>query len=181
MMKEVEVPEGVEVELNNRAVKVNGPKGELVKSFDDPRFNRSVEIKKDGKVVITSNEKRKNKAFVGTLASNIRNMIIGVTVGFRYTMKIYYSHFPMTITVKDNEVQIRNFLGEKGARTAKVVGKSEVKAEKDQITVNGISIEDVGQTCANIEQACKLSKRDRRIFLDGIYLSARHLQNGEEL
>ncbi|MCX6819027.1 MAG: 50S ribosomal protein L6 [Candidatus Aenigmarchaeota archaeon] len=181
--KKVVIPEKVEIKLEERRVIVKGPKGELSKDFDDPRFNKSVIIeKKDNEFKIgTESEKRKIKAFVGTIAAHVRKMITGVTVGFRYTMKIVFLHFPMSLTVKDSEFHIRNFLGEKGARIAKVVGKTEVKVDKDIITLTGINSEEVGQTAANIERACKLSKRDKRIFQDGIYLSGKFLQTGEEI
>ena len=100
---------------------------------------------------------------------------------FKYTMKIFYSHFPMSVSVKDNEVHVRNFLGEKGARIAKIAGNTEMKVEKDIISLVGINLEDVGQTAANIERTCKLSKKDKRVFQDGIYMSGKFLQTGEEL
>ncbi len=181
--RNIEMPPEVSVTISGMKVKVSGPKGELTKSFDDPRLNRMVAVEKsDNSVVVkTSSQKRKMKAVAGTIAKHIKNMALGVTTGYKYTMKILYTHFPINVTVKDKEVQIRNFFGEKGARVAKVVGKVDVKIDKDEITLTGINIEDVGQTAANIEQACRLSGRDRRIFQDGIYITGRFLQSGEKL
>jgi large subunit ribosomal protein L6 len=87
----------------------------------------------------------------------------------------------MSLTVKDGKVEIKNFLGEKGARIAKIVGDTSVKIVKEELTLEAINIEDIGQTCANIEKACKLTKKDRRIFQDGVYLTGRFLQNGEKI
>ena len=181
--RNIEMPPEAGVTISGMKVKVSGPKGELTKSFDDPRLNKMIVMEKsDNSVVVkTSSEKRKMKAVVGTIAKHIKNMALGVTTGYKYTMKILYTHFPINITVKDKEVQIRNFFGEKGARVAKVVGKVDVKIDKDEITLTGINIEDVGQTAANIEQACRLSGRDRRIFQDGIYITGRFLQSGEKI
>lgn len=183
MEKIVVIPEKVEISVEDKRVIVKGPKGELSKDFDDPRFNKEMVIeKKDNEILIkTENKNRKIKSMVGTVSAHITNMITGVTIGFSYTMKIFYSHFPMSVSVKDNEIHVRNFLGEKGARIASIKGKTEVKVDKDMITLNGINIEDVGQTAANIENICKISKRDRRIFQDGIYLSGKFLQNGEAI
>jgi len=36
--------------------------------------------------------------------------------------------------------------------------------------VKGVSLEDVGQTAANVEQATKIKRKDQRIFLDGVYI-----------
>lgn len=183
MMKEIEIPEGVNVEIKEKEVKVSGQKGEITKDFNDPRFNKLITIEKsDGKVIVKSaSDKRKIKAFTGTITSIIKNLILGVSIGFKVTMKVFYSHFPMNITTKDNEVHIKNFLGEKGARIAKVIGKTEIKVEKDTLTLTGTDLEKLGQTASNIEQVCKLSKRDRRIFNDGVYLTGRYLQTGEEI
>jgi large subunit ribosomal protein L6 len=134
----------------------------------------------DNEILIkTGFDKRKIKALVGTIYSHIKNMILGVTIGFRYEMKIIYTHFPVSVSVKDDKIDIRNFLGEKETRTTKIVGKTDVKIEKDIVVLTGNNIEDVSQTAANIERACKLSKRDRRIFTDGIYISGKYLQTGE--
>ena len=48
----------------------------------------------------------------------------------------------------------------------------EVKNKVDVI-VTGADIEKVGQTAANIERACRIRKRDRRVFQDGIYIVAK--------
>jgi large subunit ribosomal protein L6 len=182
MEKKIAIPKDIVVEIDNMRITVKGPKGELSKDFDSPLFNRMISIEKNAEILINSNsDNRKIRAMVGTIYSHINNMILGVTIGFRYKMKVFYSHFPMSITVRDGSVEIRNFLGEKGARTAKIVGDTAVNVLKDELLLEGVDIEEIGQTCANIEQACKLNKRDRRIFKDGIYLSGRFLQNGEKI
>ena len=52
--------------------------------------------------------------------------------------------------------------------------KVEVKGK--DIIVSGINLEDVSQTAANIEQATRLTGRDRRIFYDGIYVYEKGLK-----
>lgn len=181
--KKIKIPDNVEIEINKMTVSVKGEKGSITKNFGNPKFNKFVNIEKNNNEILisTNSEKRKIKAIVKTIHSHIINMIRGVTYGFRYEMKIVYTHFPITVTVKDREIQIKNFLGEKGIRKAKIVGNVDVKIEKDTIILTGINIEDVGQTSANIEHSCKLTKRDRRIFVDGIYTTGKFLQNGEAL
>jgi len=181
MEKTIDVPDGVDVAIHERAITVKGPKGELKRDFDNPRYNKIISMSKSGNTVKISSEsdKRKIKAVIGTISKHVNNMIIGVTNGFTYKMKIHYSHFPISISVNGNEVHIKNFIGEKSARIAKIRGNTSVDVQKDEVKISGTDIEDAGQTAANIEQACKLTKRDRRIFQDGIYISEKAVQGAK--
>jgi len=166
--KTVDVPENVEVRVEGRLVEVIGEKGRLVRDFSYAPVSIRVE---DGKVVVEALWPRKKEAaLVGTICSHIRNMIIGVTEGFTYKLKMVYSHFPVSVKVAGDKVLIENFIGEKSPRVAKIVGDVEVKVKGEDIIVQGINIEDVGQTAANIELATKVKKKDPRVFLDGIYI-----------
>ncbi|MDO5824189.1 50S ribosomal protein L6 [Methanobrevibacter sp.] len=166
--EEIEVPEGVEVIIENKEVSVKGPNGEDSRKFTYP----NVSIKEENDVVVleTAFPKKKDKAMIGTTRAHINNMIIGVTDGFTYHMKIVFAHFPMTVKVQKDTVVIDNFLGERHPRTAKVVGSSKVSVKGDEVTITGINKEHVGQTMANLEQATKIKGRDPRVFQDGIYL-----------
>ncbi|MEM0320076.1 MAG: 50S ribosomal protein L6, partial [Candidatus Nezhaarchaeales archaeon] len=116
---------------------------------------------------------RRGKSVCGTVASHIRNMIIGVTEGFVYKLKIVYSHFPMTVKVEGDKVVIENFMGEKSKRIAKIVGKVKVQVKGDEVIVEGADLEQVSQTAANIERATKIRGYDPRVFMDGIYIYER--------
>jgi large subunit ribosomal protein L6 len=171
--EEVRIPEGVEVSINGMRVKVKGPKGELERDFSHARnvLIRLDEDEEGKKVVVEAYfANRRVKALVGTIAAHIENMIIGVTKGFRYKLKIVYSHFPVTVKVQGDKVIIENFLGEKAPRVAKILPGVTVRVQKDDVIVEGIDIEAVGQTAANIEQATKVKDKDRRVFIDGIYI-----------
>jgi len=166
--KEVEIPEGVKVEVEQGRVVVEGEKGKLERTLYHPKIK--VE-KEDNKIVVECEFARKKEAaLVGTFAAHIRNMIKGVTEGFVYKMKIVYSHFPMKVNVKDNEIIIENFLGEKFPRKAKIFGDVKVQVKGDEVIIEGINREEVGQTAANIEFATKVRNRDIRVFQDGIYI-----------
>jgi len=170
--EEVEIPQGVDVKIEGLKVTVKGPKGEVTKDFSHAR---GVIIRKeDNKVIVeTYFADRKKKALVPTIASHIENMITGVTKGYRYKLKIVYSHFPISVKVSGDKVIIENFLGEKAPRIAKIVEGARVRVEKDDVIVEGIDIEVVGQTAANIERATRIKGYDRRVFLDGIYIYER--------
>jgi archaeal ribosomal protein L6P len=166
--RSVEIPAGVTVSFENNIVTVKGPKGQNVRELYYPGI---VITLKEGQVVVdTEIMRKKYKAMVGTFASHINNMIIGVTGGFEYKMSIVYSHFPMQTKVNGNTFVINNFLGEKKPRVAKIVGSTTVKVNGSSVIVSGICKEDVGQTTANIEQKTKIKRFDPRVFQDGIYV-----------
>jgi len=172
MEKELNIPDGVDVTIEGKKVKVSGPKGEVERVFKH-FFEIKIERRGDKIVVSSPSERRKVKAMVGTIAAHIRNMMIGVTKGFTYRMRIVYSHFPVTVKVEGRKLFIHNFLGEKTPRIAKIVGQTNVEIRGRDIILTGINKEDVGLTSSNIEQACRITKYDRRIFMDGIYRVSR--------
>jgi large subunit ribosomal protein L6 len=98
-------------------------------------------------------------------------MATGVMGGYIYKLKVHHTHFPIQVEIKGKEVIVKNFLGERSIRRGNILGATKVELVKDVITVTGISKEDVGQTAANIEGACRLAGKDRRVFLDGIYIT----------
>lgn len=171
--EEVPIPEGVEVSVDGLKVTVRGPKGELRRDFSHARgiIIRVNEDEEGKKVIIEAYfANRRLKALVGTIAAHIENMITGVTKGFKYKLKIVFSHFPVTVKVQGDRVVIENFLGEKAPRVARIMPGVTVKVQKDDVIVEGIDIEAVGQTAANIELATKVKDKDRRVFVDGIYI-----------
>ncbi|MEM5793264.1 MAG: 50S ribosomal protein L6 [Candidatus Aenigmatarchaeota archaeon] len=168
MEREFQIPEGVNVEVEGKTVKVSGKNGQLTRTF---KYFYDIKItKENGKVKVScGDEKRKAKAMVGTIIAHLKNMSKGVSKGYKYKMKIVYSHFPMSVKVDGDKVLINNFIGEKSPRIAKIVGKTKVEVIGQDIILSGIDKEEVGQTMGNIEQACRITKFDRRIFQDGIY------------
>jgi large subunit ribosomal protein L6 len=97
-------------------------------------------------------------------------MITGVTKGFTYKVKIVFSHFPISVKLKDKAILIENFTGERSPRKAKIIGNVQVKILSEDIYVQGMDLEEVSHTAANIEQATKVKRKDPRIFLDGLYI-----------
>ncbi|MFP3231299.1 MAG: 50S ribosomal protein L6 [Acidilobus sp.] len=170
----VEVPQGVTVRVESLKVTVKGPKGEMQKDFSHAR---GVGIRVDGNKVIVEawSADTKARALVGTIAAHIKNMIIGVTKGFRYKLKIISSHFPITVKVEKSRVIINNFLGEKAPRYATIMPGVTVKVQGQDVIVEGSDVEAVGQTAANIERATRITEFDRRKFMDGIFIYSREV------
>ena len=168
----VQVPDGVEVRLEGKKLTVKGPKGTLSRDFSGV----PISIDAAGADVRISAEwpRRKEAALVGTLCSHIQNMVSGVQKGFTYKIKIVFSHFPISAKVQGRLILIENFTGERRARRAKMIGDVKVKVETEDIIVQGLNLEDVSQTAANIEQATKVRRKDPRVFLDGLYVYERN-------
>ncbi|MDR0523280.1 MAG: 50S ribosomal protein L6 [Candidatus Methanoplasma sp.] len=164
----IAIPGGVSVTMNDGTVTVKGPRGELSRNFAYPRVSISIA---EGEVAVSSEYPRtEDKAMVGTYVAHINNMIKGVTVGFTYTLKVVFSHFPMKVAVKDGRVEISNYMGGHAPRYANIAGACKVKVSGTDVTVEGNSIEDCGQTAANLEKATSRVGFDKRTFQDGIYI-----------
>jgi len=176
-VKRFDIPDGCDVTIEGKTITVNGPKGTLSRSFPEPL----VQISKDGNEVVASTEisRKKTRALVGTVLAHTRNMCVGVQHGYEYTMKIVYSHFPMSVDIRGDKVFIKNFIGERGERSARLIGDVQVKTTEDEVIISGIDIEHVSQSAANIQLATKIRDKDRRVFLDGIYVIRK--RKGEEV
>jgi len=167
-VKTIEVPNGVEVKVDGRTVSVKGEKGALTRDFSGAPVTVQLE---DKEIKVQASWPRKREAaLVGTVCSHIQNMITGVTKGYTYKLKIVFSHFPISVKVKDNMVAIENFTGERSPRWARIMGGVKVLPKEEDVFVQGISLEDVSQTAANIERATKVKRKDPRVFLDGIFV-----------
>ena len=171
-LKTVEIPEDVDVKIDGRIVTVRGEKGELTRDFS----HTPISIHLEGKTItVKANWPRKREAaLVGTVFSHIQNMITGVTKGFTYKLKTVFSHFPISVKVREKTVVIENFTGERSPRIAKIMGDTKIIVKGEDVIVKGINIEDVSQTAANIQNATKIRRKDPRVFLDGIYVYERH-------
>jgi large subunit ribosomal protein L6 len=169
VIESVAIPEGVEVEVIGKKVKFTGPKGSLEKDFS---HMIGLEVEKvQGKLKFSvPSKRRRHMALLGTAVAHARNAIRGVTQGFTYTLRVVFSHFPIRVTVEGERVVIHNFLGERTPRIAPIVKGVEVKVEGPEIKVSGVDVEAVGEMASRLERATQVKGRDRRRFLDGIYL-----------
>lgn len=169
--KEIEIPEGFEINVSGRSISLKGNGKEIEKDFD----THNLEIKKEGSLLkITSkNPTRRESKMAGTIEARLKNMIKGLQEDFVYKMEICNAHFPMNVKVDDakKEVVIKSFLGETIERKAKILGDVKVNVKGTDIEISSYDIDDAGQTAANIEKATKLKGRDRRIYQDGIFIT----------
>jgi large subunit ribosomal protein L9e len=103
--KDLEIPEGIEIEVKSRVVEIKGPLGKLRRSFKhvpfDMRKIKDDKTKKSRLVFQMWNQKRKQIAILGSVRGTISNMIRGVTNGYKFKMVLAYAHFPIIANVLD--------------------------------------------------------------------------------
>jgi large subunit ribosomal protein L6 len=169
IFQEIEIPAKVEANIKKGLVTITGPQGEIKRDFN--LYKISLE-KKDGKIIIGNKKSTKNeKRRTNTISAHIRNMIKGVQEKFEYKLKVCFVHFPSTLEIKGNKAIIKNFLGEKYPREFQLPQNVEIKNEGGIISVSACDLELAGQTAATFEAATRISKRDRRVFQDGIFIT----------
>lgn len=93
-------PDDVSFTVGKRFIKVKGPRGELTRSFR----HASLDISREGKNSLRVRKwfgTTKQLATIRTICSHIKNLIKGVTLGFRYKMRSVYAHFPINIAIQE--------------------------------------------------------------------------------
>ncbi|MFB6269362.1 MAG: 50S ribosomal protein L6 [Halobacterium sp.] len=173
---EIEIPDDATAEVDHLDLTVEGPEGSVTRRLWYPDVTVSVED--DAVVVESSEDDAKTLSTVGTFESHVENMFHGVTDGWEYRLQVHYSHFPMQVEVEDGDVVIQNFLGEKAPRRTPIRGDTDVDVDGEEVTLSGPSIEDVGQTAADIEQLTRVTDKDTRVFQDGVYIVEKPAKGG---
>ncbi len=168
LQQTIEIPDGVEVNLDGSSVTIKGKEGEIKRIFDLGKLDFE---KKDNKIFIGNKKSTKReKKMMNTISQHIRNMIKGVQEKFEYKLKVCFSHFPITVKQEDKKIIVQNFLGEKVPREMILPEGVEVNFDKTEIIVKSVDKELAGQAAANFEVVTKIRGRDKRVFQDGIYI-----------
>jgi large subunit ribosomal protein L6 len=143
----VEIPSGVQVELNGSNVRVKGPKGEMQREFSS-----LIGIKlEDSQLNISRNsDKPEERALHGTTRAVLANMIHGVSKGFEVVLEVEGVGY--RAEMDGNKLAL--FVGY--SHPVKIDPPSGVSFETDaktrQIKVLGFDKELVGQVAANVRK-----------------------------
>jgi large subunit ribosomal protein L6 len=164
----VRIPEGCRARYEEGVIYVEGPHGKNERRLQHPYIK--IDVQDNAITLSASNVDKKKKRLFNTMKSHIKNLIKGVHTSYTYKLKICSGHFPMNVKATNTEVTIKNFLGEKKPRVAKLSGKCKVTSDGQIITVESYDKELAGQDAASIEQLTRITNRDRRIFQDGIFI-----------
>jgi len=147
----VAIPSGVDVTIDGQAVKVKGPKGELMHVVADPI---TVEKGETGVEVKRPNDERQSRALHGLTRSLINNMVLGVTQGYEKKMEIHGTGY--RVVNKGGNLEFA--LGYSHPITVEAPeGISFAVETPTRFSVQGIDKQLVGEVAANIR---KLRKPD---------------------
>jgi len=170
--RKIELPKGMNSVIEGHKVSISSgaKKNERLFHAEEIDFE-----KKENFIILRADkDTKKINAILSSIEAHLRNMVNGLQKDYEYKLGIVFSHFPMTVTVKGNFVEIGNFGGEKKVRKARIFGETSVQVKGKEIVVKGHDKEDVGQTAAGIENASHVrGGKDKRIFQDGIYIVSR--------
>jgi large subunit ribosomal protein L9e len=174
--------ENVTLQIKSGVVTVTGPRGTLVRDLS--HLGLDIEYLEDAKKVLARCwfGNRKLVARTGTLFGHIKNMIVGVTKGYRYKMRFVTAHFPIKHTIGDNKDSFgfTHFMGQREKKHVKApegVKVMDSPVQKEEIWIEGNDKDAVSLLCAQIHQLSKIHNKDLRKFLDGIYVSEKgHIQ-----
>ena len=169
-VKEIQIPEGVAVEIKGNVIETKGALGTNRRTFNDALLE--VHKKENGIVIGTVKDKilaRKAAQAAQAFKAELGNDMSGVSRYFEKKMRIVFAHFPINVEVKGDRLYINNIIGERVPRISKIVGGTKIEAKGQNVRVYGTSLDDVSQTTANIRQICRIRDKDSRVFQDGLY------------
>ena len=147
--KPIEIPEGVNVEIAEKEIKVSGPKGELKQSL-----HHEIKVEsKDGKILVSPKTElsKKGRGLWGLYRALISNMVLGVSKGFEKKLEIEGVGFKAAV---DADGLTMNLGFTNPVKIKKIDGVN-FSVEKNVITVSGPDKERVGHIAALIRKQKK--------------------------
>lgn len=147
--KTIELPQGVNVEVKDKEIIVSGPKGKLVRKLND---KVKINIENNIVTVLVVNETEKSeRSLWGTFASHIINMVKGVTEGFKRQLEVNGVGYKVAMQGTDVKLDV----GFSHPVIFKIPEGIIASIEKNQIKLEGIDKELLGNTAASIRKVRK--------------------------
>jgi len=143
--KPINIPESIEVKINNMEISIKGPNGELSTTIVDERIK--FEINEDTLIFSRSSDEKEVKSLHGLYRSLVANNIIGVTEGYKKTLSLQgVGH---RATMKGTDIEI--LCGFSHPVIYKKVENINYEVpDQNTIIVSGVDKALVGQVAANI-------------------------------
>jgi large subunit ribosomal protein L6 len=139
------IPAGVTVTVNdNNEVTATGSKGTLTKEFNKEMI---IKIENNEIVVVRPNEEKFTRSLHGTTRALIHNMVVGVSEGFKKTLKLVGVGY--RAAVKGNGLELS--LGYSHPVVIDPINNIKFTVDKNTtVVVEGIEKDIVGQVAADI-------------------------------
>ncbi|MFH0857152.1 MAG: 50S ribosomal protein L6 [Candidatus Magasanikbacteria bacterium] len=145
----IKLPQGVEAKLDGGSVRVKGPKGELTRALHKLVTVNIVD--NTVTVDVVNKEEKFERSLWGTFAAHIKNMVLGVSEGFKKQMEINGVGYKVAMQGKDLKVEA----GFSHPVIYKAPAGITISVEKNQITIEGADIELVGKVASEIRSIRK--------------------------
>jgi len=143
--KPIEIPEGVEAQINRQKITIKGPKGELSREV---RPEIKVEIKQGKIFVSIKRQTKQSRAFWGLTRALLANMVKGVVNGYEKKLEIHGLGYKAN--VQDEELVLS--AGFTHLVKIKAPEGIKISVERNIITVSGIDKELVGLIASKIRK-----------------------------
>lgn len=145
----IDIPQGVQVEVQGRVVAVSGPKGTL-----EQTVTREMRVViDDGRVQVERpSDEREHKALHGLTRTLIANMVEGVTSGFEKRLEIHGVGYRAALRDSDLELQVGY------SHPVTIVPPEGIEFEvpaPNRVVIRGIDKQLVGQVAANVREVRK--------------------------
>lgn len=166
--KIIEFEEGIGVIQNGDEIVIKGKIGENKRKFNF----RDIEVKIESHSISLKKDKanKNDKKQLNAIAAHIKNMIAGVSKKYEYVLEICSVHFPMTLKIEKDKLNIKNFLGERKERTVKILPEVNVEIKGSNVIITSIDKEKAGRQATLIEGISRVVGKDKRVFQDGIWI-----------
>jgi large subunit ribosomal protein L6 len=168
MKREIELPNGMTAAVDGHSITISHQGKKVSRELGKEKV--TIRVNGNRITLETGKGSKRENALLNTLESHVRNLIKGLEKPYEYKLAVVYSHFPMTVSVKGEWVEINNFLGEKKARKSRILPDTTVEVKGKEITVKSPNKENAGQTAANLEGTTRVIGKDRRVYQDGIFI-----------
>jgi large subunit ribosomal protein L6 len=143
--KPIEIPEGVEVQINRQKITIKGLKGELSREV---RPEIKVEVKQGKIFVSIKRQTKRSKAFWGLTRALLANMVKGVVGGYEKKLEIHGLGYKAKM--QDEELVL--FAGFTHLVRIKAPEGIQISVERNIITVSGIDKHLVGLIASKIRK-----------------------------
>ncbi|PIR78481.1 MAG: 50S ribosomal protein L6 [Candidatus Magasanikbacteria bacterium CG10_big_fil_rev_8_21_14_0_10_36_16] len=140
----ISIPAGVTVNVNDARVEVKGPKGTLVR-----QLNEKVKVTMaDGALTVDvqNKEDKAERSLWGTFGAHLKNMIEGVTTGFKKELELNGVGFKVAMKGKDLQLEV----GFSHPVIYKMPDSVVAKVDKNVITLESYDKEMLGSTASEI-------------------------------